>query len=92
MNGRTLLAIVVLVVCAVAVTNPLSTAQPRPAGTSEEAPSGGGLGRYAVAACSEGTNQTGAIVVCDTKTGQCWKLRSGQNGRWEDQGTPVRAK
>ena len=84
MKSNSVLVVAVLAVIALALLNPLSSAQaPKEDGES---------GRYVVAAYSEGTNQPGGIVVCDSKTGQCWKLRSGQNGRWEDQGTPVKAK
>lgn len=89
MNAKHLLAAAVVLLVVSAVVSGLSLGQAKPAAEPEKQ-----VGRYAVAAWSESTTQFGMIVVCDTKTGQCWTKSSRQDASlgWSDRGSPVSAK
>jgi hypothetical protein len=98
MSARSLLS-VGLVACVLAAFVGLAQVktlgQVAPPPPPPAAVGGGEVGRYAVAAFSEGsTNAYGMIVICDTKTGQCWTKPAQKQASfaWTDRGTPVKAK
>jgi hypothetical protein len=84
MQTRSWLIVALLVVVALVVLNSFSSAQ-APKEDSES-------GRFTMMTVAEGAGNVGRIVVCDTKTGQCWVNHVHVKAPWEDRGTPVKAK